>query len=241
MKNTYPVSLAILLTAALAAVPMAADAQAETVDFSGIVTSSSNAPSVLDGMTITGTYTIDLANGNPYSGSGSVNYFAPWVYAVGPSPDGNPVGSAYVEPGPVFASTAQVGTFSYASVASPLFPNGSEVTGAEQGESYFAYETATPSSSFSSSSSFQIMGNLAYSPAGIPLFGHGSTGTGDVIIDVGGVQSVVDYNIKSITAAPEMDPASVASALTLLFGGLAVLRGRRRENRLRASSPKISS
>jgi hypothetical protein len=234
MKNTYPVSLALLLTAVLASAPMAADAQAETVDFSGIVTSSSNAPSVLDGMTITGTYTIDLANGNPYSGSGSVNYSGPWTYAVSPSPDGNPVGSAYVEPGPVFASTAKVGTFSYASVASPLFPNGSEVTGAEQGESYFAFETATPSSSLSSSSSFQIMGNLAYSPAGIPLFGQGSTGTGDIVVDVGGVQSVVDYNIKSITAAPEMDPASVASALTLLFGGLAVLRGRRRENRLRA-------
>jgi hypothetical protein len=234
MKNTYPVSLALLLTAALAAVPMAADAQSETFDFSGVVTSSSNAPSVLDGMTITGTYTIDLANGNPYSGSGSVNYSGPWTYAVSPSPDGNPVGSAYVEPGPVFASTAQVGAFSYASVASPLFPNGSEVTGADQGGAYFAYETSTPKSSFSSSSSFEIMGGLAYSPNGMPLFGQGSTGMGDVIIDVGGVQSVVDYNIKSITAAPEMDPASVTSALTLLFGGLAVLRGRQRESRLRA-------
>src|ERR1700722_5448757 len=233
MKNTYPVSHALLLTAVLAAVPMAA-AQAETFDFSGIVTSSSNAPSVLDGMTITGTYTIDLANGNPYSGSGSVNYIAPWTYAVSPSPDGNPLGSAYVEPGPVFASTAKVGTFSYASVASPLFPNGSSVTGAEQGGSYFAFETATPKSSFTSSSSFEIAGNPAYSPKGLPLFGQGSTGMGDVIIDVGGVQSVIDYNIKSITAAPEMDPASVAGALTLLFGGLAVLRGGRRESKLAA-------
>jgi hypothetical protein len=234
MKNTYPVSLALLLTAAVAGVPMAADAQSETFDFSGIVTSSSNAPSVLDGMTITGTYTIDLTNGNPYSGSGSVNYFAPWTYAVSPSPDGNPLGSAYVEPGAVFASTANVGTFSYASVASPLFPNGSEVTGADQGGAYLAYETSTPKSSFSSSSSFEITGGPAYSPNGMPLFGQGSTGMGDVIIDVGGVQSVVDYSIKSITAAPEMDPASVTSALTLLLGGLAVIRGRRRESRLTA-------
>lgn len=234
MKNTNTVSLALMLTAVLEVVPIAAGAQAETFDYSGIVTSSSNAPSVLDGMTITGTYTIDLANGNPYSGSGSVNYFAPWTYAVSPSPDGNPLGSAYVEPGPVFASTAKVGSFSYASVASPIFPNGSSVTGAEQGGSYFAFETATPKNSFSRSSSFEITGNPAYSPNGMPLFGQGSTGMGDVIIDVGGVQSVIDYNIKSITAAPEMDPASVASALTLLFGGLAVLRGRRRESRLRA-------
>ena len=234
MKNTYPVSLALMLTAVLTATSIAADAQAETVDFSGIVTSSSNAPAVLDGMTISGTYTIDLANGNPYSGSGSVNTFAPWVYAVGPSPDGNPLGSAYVEPGPVFASTAQVGAFSYASVASPLFANGSEVSGSDQGGVYFAFETETPSSSFSSSSSFQITGNLAFSPAGIPLFGQGSAGTGDITVDVGGVQSVIDYNIKSITAAPEMDPASVTSALTLLFGGLAVIRGRRRENQVTA-------
>ena len=153
MKNAYPVSLAVLLTAVLVAVPLAADAQSETFDFSGIVTSSSNAPSVLDGMTITGTYTIDLANGNPYSGSGSVNYFAPWVYAVSPSPDGNPLGSAYVEPGAVFASTAKVGAFSYASVDSPLFPNGSEVTGSDQGGGYFAFETSTLASAALRSSS----------------------------------------------------------------------------------------
>jgi hypothetical protein len=35
---------------------------------------------------------------------------------------------------------------------------------------------------------------------------------------------------KVIAAAPEMDPASVISALTLLAGGLAVIRGRRGRN-----------
>jgi hypothetical protein len=234
MNHTYPVSLALLLTTVLAGAPMAADAQAVTLDFSGTVTSSTNVPSVLTGMTITGSYTIDLANGNPYSGSGSVNYFAPWVYAVSPSPDGNPLGSAYVEPGPVFASTANVGSFNFASLASPLFPNASEVTGSDQGADYFAFETASPNSQFSSSSSFEVTGNPAYSAAGTPLFGQGSTGTGDIVINVNGVQSVIDYNIKSIAAAPEMDPASVTSALTLLFGGLAVLRGRRRDSEFRA-------
>jgi hypothetical protein len=33
---------------------------------------------------------------------------------------------------------------------------------------------------------------------------------------------------KTVTAAPEIDPASAISALTLLAGGLAVIRGRRR-------------
>ena len=32
----------------------------------------------------------------------------------------------------------------------------------------------------------------------------------------------------AVTVAPEIDPASAASALTLLMGGLMVLRGRRR-------------
>ncbi len=227
MKNTHSASLALLFAIFLAAAPITADAQAITFDFSGIVTSSTNAPSVLSGMTITGSYTIDLANGNPYAGSGSVNYFAPWVYAVSQSPDGNPLGAAYVEPGPVFASTATVGSFNYASVASPLFPNASEVTGSDQGGSYFAFETASPNSLFTGSSSFEITGNPAYSPTGSPLFGPGSEGTGDIVVDVGGRQSVIDYNIKSIAAAPEMDPASIASALTLLLGGLAVIRGRR--------------
>jgi hypothetical protein len=228
MKMTNPVSIALLLTASLAAAPMAADAQSVTLDFIGTVTSSSNAPSVLSGMTITGTYTIDLANGNPYAGSGTVNNFAPWVYAVSNSADGNPLGSHYVEPGAVFGSTASVGSFTFASAASPPFSNGSEVTGSNQGGTFFAFETASPTSSFSGSSSIDISGNPAYSSTGIPMFGPGSSGSGDIIVDVGGVQSVIDYNIKSIaTAAPEMDTASLTSALTLLFGALAVLRGRR--------------
>ena len=38
---------------------------------------------------------------------------------------------------------------------------------------------------------------------------------------------VDQLKVSSYRAAPEIDPASAASALTLLFGGLAVLRGRR--------------
>jgi hypothetical protein len=36
-----------------------------------------------------------------------------------------------------------------------------------------------------------------------------------------------DHNKHDPIAAPEIDPASAISALTLLFGGLAVIRGRR--------------
>jgi hypothetical protein len=37
-----------------------------------------------------------------------------------------------------------------------------------------------------------------------------------------------DKDKHSVTAAPEVDPASAFSALTLLAGGLAVFRGRRK-------------
>lgn len=33
-----------------------------------------------------------------------------------------------------------------------------------------------------------------------------------------------------VAAAPEIDPAAAAGAMTLLLGGLAVVRGRRRKN-----------
>jgi hypothetical protein len=38
-----------------------------------------------------------------------------------------------------------------------------------------------------------------------------------------------DKNKGGTTSAPEIDPASAISALTLLAGGLAVIRGRRRK------------
>jgi hypothetical protein len=41
--------------------------------------------------------------------------------------------------------------------------------------------------------------------------------------------TAVAYGAVRATAAPEFDPASAIAALTLLSGGLAVLRGRRRD------------
>ena len=49
-----------------------------------------------------------------------------------------------------------------------------------------------------------------------------------VISGTSAVATFVDeLTVTPVTAAPEIDPASAASALTLLLGGLAVLRGRR--------------
>jgi hypothetical protein len=37
-----------------------------------------------------------------------------------------------------------------------------------------------------------------------------------------------NHDVAGVAAAPEMDPASALSALTLLVGGVAVMRGRRK-------------
>jgi hypothetical protein len=52
--------------------------------------------------------------------------------------------------------------------------------------------------------------------------------SGPVIVGTQASPTFVDQlKVSSYKAAPEIDPASAASALTLLLGGLAVLRGRR--------------
>jgi hypothetical protein len=60
-------------------------------------------------------------------------------------------------------------------------------------------------------------------------YGYLDTNGHEVIVKTNAPsQTFVDQlKISSFTPAPEIDPASVASALTLLLGGLAVLRGRR--------------
>lgn len=58
-------------------------------------------------------------------------------------------------------------------------------------------------------------------------FSNGSQWFGDI---QGLEQTGTTVNAKpyTVATAPEIDPASVTSALTLLFGGLAVVRGRKR-------------
>jgi hypothetical protein len=60
-------------------------------------------------------------------------------------------------------------------------------------------------------------------------YGYLDTNGKEVIVGVNTPsQTFVDQlKVSGFTSAPEIDPASAASALTLLLGGLAVLRGRR--------------
>jgi hypothetical protein len=56
------------------------------------------------------------------------------------------------------------------------------------------------------------------------------TGTPVVIGGGNGATELADVVITGATKAPEIDPASAASGLTLLLGGLLVLRGRKQQS-----------
>jgi len=52
-------------------------------------------------------------------------------------------------------------------------------------------------------------------------------GGGNTNYNPGEIDVIGSYSTATAAAAPEIDPASATSAMTLLFGGLLVLRGRR--------------
>jgi hypothetical protein len=58
----------------------------------------------------------------------------------------------------------------------------------------------------------------------------GAAGIGGAVVIRDHPWVKVDPTSQVTTAAPEIDPAGAASALTLLVGGLAALRGRRQKN-----------
>ena len=64
-----------------------------------------------------------------------------------------------------------------------------------------------------------------------PVIGAGDQASGAFEVVTNWAASNLDYNVTSLKvvahAAPEIDPASTASGLTLVLGGLAVLQGRR--------------
>jgi hypothetical protein len=68
-------------------------------------------------------------------------------------------------------------------------------------------------------------------PVASSIFGDWSgTGTPVVIGGGNGATQLADVVITSATKAPEIDPASAASGLVLLVGGLIALRGRKQQS-----------
>lgn len=73
----------------------------------------------------------------------------------------------------------------------------------------------------------------AYDSSGLPLFQLATSGTAQITTYDGAFLSF-DLNVSSFHPVPEIDPTFAASSITLILGGLLVLRGRRPWQRLSA-------
>jgi hypothetical protein len=218
---------------------LTASAQEQTYDFTGTVTDSS-VNSVVAGMTVSGTYTVNIANTDTSAFDGNDEG------AIGPGPwlratDG---GAFYhntpVPTGTVFSSTVTVGFATYGNAAPSALGSASEVRGGTNvGNFYGADDTefTSPSSFVESELFINDTAKAPFALTGLPLFGATSSGTGSLLFasnatDTDGfsyTSTQIDYSLTSFTVqkAPEIGAAGMASGLTLLLGGLVVLCGRR--------------
>ena len=192
----------------------AAFADSVTYNFTGTVIGAGGIyASIADGTTVTGTYTINVANGVPSQSLLPVSLTSTW-YSQEYSGTANslPANSAYV-----FSSTANVGIFSYQTSAVPGgYFSETFVEGYNGGASYVALETQETAGNSYTQSQFNLTnsGGNAYSIAGLPVFA-GAT-TGDFVSDSGGVYSQLDYNLTSLTLAPVPLPAAAWLLLSAL-------------------------
>jgi hypothetical protein len=214
-----------LLTGILLAGPMAAGAQPVVYDYTGVVTSSvlynSGAASgpftpVPIGTQVSGTYTLDYSQGQP-NGGGKVGSPQWGLY------DGTP-GSL------LFGTTFRAGQVVYSTDNS--LPGMSNVSGTSVGPThFFEAQEAWYKGQQDEGSQFVIVNSHgAYDAEGLPIFAGAQSATGNVSfsLSTNAESAVIDFNLRSLTLAPEIDPASAAGALTLLLSGIAMALGVRR-------------
>jgi hypothetical protein len=206
---------ASLLVCAVLASP-AAFAASVTYDFTGTTTSASgDYASIADGTTITGTYTINVANGVPSQSVLPVSLTSAWsIHEYSGTAYSIPSNSAYV-----FSSTANVGAFSYQTSAIPgAYASGSIVLGANAGSVYIGQETQFTTSTLTSYGISDVdltntSGN-PYTIDGLPVFSGATAGSGYFTTGGGSINGEVMYNITSLTAVP------LPAAAWLLLSGL---------------------
>ena len=226
-----------LIAAALTA-SGAVGAQQVTYDFTGTVTSSGFG-SIAAGTAVTGTYTINLGNADPGLSDNGINKYEPWSRdtaggALFSSLDSSP------QTGSVFSSSVVVGTPTTATFANSGLSAIGNLSSILGGSDYYSGSVTDYTSATSFVSSSFNLADLTEAPfgaTGLPVFGVNTTGTGVLEFvsnyapgNSGYNERQLDYSITSLSRveAPEINAASAASGLTLLLGGLAVLRGRRR-------------
>jgi hypothetical protein len=198
-----------------------------TYDYTGVITYFFNAGNTIAiGSQVSGTYTFDLANGNPAQSSGTIGS-GNWAVVSA----GGPFYSAAVPSLLPFASTAHVDGFVYATPLPPLSSSiyaDSEVLGVHndtgRGSTFTAGESYEVSPDNAGTSSLGIDNpHGAYSANGLPILA-GATSAMEEVTELLGRSEIV-FNITSLKIAPEIDPASAAGGLTLLFSGLAMALG----------------
>lgn len=210
-----------LFGAALVMSAMAANAQVVDYQFTGTITSS-NIGSVADGATITGTLIFNLANSDLSSDGlsfGAISNTGNWMRGT--------EGAM-----PVFSETASSGAFSFSDALPTSFLNSSQITGGNgalppDGYFYSASNTQfTSARSFTDSDLFLLGPSAPFTLGGLPMFTGSTLGTGDIGYSSG---QQISYTITSLkpTVAPEIDADSALGALSLVIGGMLVLRGRR--------------
>jgi hypothetical protein len=201
--------------------PVAVMAQGVALDYTATITGGSGI-FASDTGTIGGIYNFNYSNADPGSSSGTV---------------GSALGWASISTGPyVFSSTA----FSTSSGNNVSYSDGSPgslsdvtaVLASPGGVLTFTADNQQVSASESTFSTLVISSaGTPWNSAGLPTLGPGDVAAGEIQVDINGVQSELDYTVTSLkiapTAAPEISVAPLGCAVTLLFGGLAVLRGRR--------------
>jgi len=209
-----------LLTAILLAAPMAAGAQPVVYDYTGVVTSyfagtSQGLAPVPVGTQVSGTFTFDYSQGVPEGGGapGSPQWNL-W--------DGNP-GT------PLFATTFRAGRDVYSTDNS--LAGMSNASGSSVGLHSFSGQEEWYKGQEVGGSEFVIVNSHgAYNAEGLPIFAGAQSATGRVSLSLSSSAdtSFIDFNVTSLTLAPEIDPAFAAGALTLLLSGLAMAMGARR-------------
>ncbi len=225
-----------IIASALLSATAAVDAQTVTYDFTATVTSSGGLfSSVSDGTLISGSFTVDLADAT----SGAIaDLGSLTAKGSGISIGGTRVGKVAPN-GFVFSSMVQTGTVPFSSGSPAAYYTKSFVktspVNAKGTETFKGLEITETSPGIYSESFVTLKSNDAFSSGGLPAFttGAGAHATGAFEEAFLGFTSEVKYDITSLSvatpvSAPEVDTAYAASAVTLVFGGLLVINGRRR-------------
>jgi hypothetical protein len=136
-----------------------------------------------------------------------------------------------------------VGSLTITGLSDPALAGLVELPGLEGGPLETGELTVSPGIDVTAagtySSPFTLSLRAAYGPPGstTAIQYVDITGSGTVTLDVSSypnpsgpfITDSVTYSFAPPAAAPELDPGSAASGLTLLLGGLMVLRGRRKQ------------